>query len=397
MRLAAGVRQHRAVGRRGRDRDDQVAEREIGLQTAAGSDAHEALDAELDELLVHDRGARAAHARRLHRDPLALERPGVAEHPALGVDLPGVLEEGLGDVAGAQGVARNEHRIGIVARLGAKVNRHGRRCYSAGIGPDRRADYPQIGAQLFRRFLPTATLMGAHLKRGTGRLLAVLALLALPAGAFADATPAPAPRRRRRAASTSSRSLAPTPLLVLLVLEPRRARRAARSRPARRPPQLAAQKKAAKARGAEEGRRSCKAARIAARQGEGRPARKARRSRPRGSRPRSSAAQKKAAAEHARLVAQQQHAEDTAEATFAQALQRDDAFRFATSAADSIGASAAVQAAPLDAADATPRPRVRLLAVQRSTDSDVRRRRRGDRARGRSAYAVRARAWRVAR
>ena len=110
------------------------------------------------------------------------------------------------------------------------------------------------------------------------------------------------------------------------------------------------------------------------------------------------AAQRKAAAERARLVAQQQHAEDTAEATFAQARQRDDAFRFAASAADSIGASAAVQAAPLDAADAhadarafdsspSNTPPIPLLAAVAAAIALA----------AASAYAIRARTWRVAR
>ena len=49
--------------------------------------------AELDQLLVDDPGARAAHSGRLHADRRALERPRVAEHPALLVDELGVVEE----------------------------------------------------------------------------------------------------------------------------------------------------------------------------------------------------------------------------------------------------------------------------------------------------------------
>ena len=55
-------------------RDDEVAERVVRLQPAAGADAEQALHAELDELLEDDRRARAAHAGSLHGDRLAVPR-----------------------------------------------------------------------------------------------------------------------------------------------------------------------------------------------------------------------------------------------------------------------------------------------------------------------------------
>ena len=74
VRLAADVVPGGAVGGDGGQRDDQVAEREVRLEPAAGADADELLDAELDELLDHDRRRRAAHPGRLHGDRPAVDR-----------------------------------------------------------------------------------------------------------------------------------------------------------------------------------------------------------------------------------------------------------------------------------------------------------------------------------
>ena len=103
MRLAADVMPSGPVGGNGRDGHDQVAELEILLQAAAGADAEEALDPELDELFHHDRRRGAAHACRLHRDRLPFPLAGVPEHPALAVALDWIVEVGLGDVLGAPG------------------------------------------------------------------------------------------------------------------------------------------------------------------------------------------------------------------------------------------------------------------------------------------------------
>ena len=92
VRLVADEVHRRRVGGHGGQRDDQVAERVVRLQAAAGADAHQLLAAELHELLEDDRRARAAHARSLHRDRLALPGARVAEQAALGVPLDDVVE-----------------------------------------------------------------------------------------------------------------------------------------------------------------------------------------------------------------------------------------------------------------------------------------------------------------
>ena len=125
MRLAADEVGRRRVRRDGGDRDDHVAERVVGLQAAARPYAQQARDAELDELVEDDRRARAAHARSLHGDALALPRPGVAEQAALLVDLRDVREERLRDVLRPERIARQEAGFGVVARLCAEVDRHG--------------------------------------------------------------------------------------------------------------------------------------------------------------------------------------------------------------------------------------------------------------------------------
>src|ERR687886_2508809 len=112
------------VGRDRRERDDQVAEGEVRLESAARADAEHPLHAELVELLGDDRRGRAAHPGRLDGNGAALELAGVAEHPALGVPLHGVVEVRLGDVLRPQRIAREEAGLGVVARLGAHVDRH---------------------------------------------------------------------------------------------------------------------------------------------------------------------------------------------------------------------------------------------------------------------------------
>ena len=126
VRLVVDVRVDGAVGRDCGQRDDQVAELHVGLEAAARADADEALDAELHELLDDDRGRGTAHAGRLDGDRLALPRARVAEHPALGVPLHGVVEVRLGDVLRAERVAGEEARLCVLARFGTDVDRHGR-------------------------------------------------------------------------------------------------------------------------------------------------------------------------------------------------------------------------------------------------------------------------------
>ena len=125
VRLAADEVRRGRVRRDGGDRDDEVAERVVGLQAAARADAQETRDAELDQLLEHDRRSRTAHARSLHGDALALPRPGVAEQAALLVHLRDVGEEGLGDVLRPERIAGQEAGVRVVAGLGAEVDRHG--------------------------------------------------------------------------------------------------------------------------------------------------------------------------------------------------------------------------------------------------------------------------------
>src|SRR5262245_23680599 len=124
VRLAADEMRRRRVGGHGRDRDDQVTECVVGLETAAGPDAQQPLHAELDQLLEDDGRARAAHAGSLDGDRLAVPDARVAEQPALRVHLSRVLEVRLGDVLRAQRVAGEEARLRIVAGLRSEMDRH---------------------------------------------------------------------------------------------------------------------------------------------------------------------------------------------------------------------------------------------------------------------------------
>jgi hypothetical protein len=99
----------------------------VRLQPATRPDAEEPGDAELDELLEDDRRARAAHARSLDRHALPFPGARIAEQPALGVDLGDVRQVRLGDVLRPQGIAGEETRVGIIARLGTEVDRHARK------------------------------------------------------------------------------------------------------------------------------------------------------------------------------------------------------------------------------------------------------------------------------
>ena len=74
VRLAADEVRRGRVGGDRRDGDDEVAERVIGLEAAARADAEQALHAELDQLLEHDRAPTGSPCRCLHGDRLALER-----------------------------------------------------------------------------------------------------------------------------------------------------------------------------------------------------------------------------------------------------------------------------------------------------------------------------------
>src|SRR4029077_9864697 len=174
-----GVGEHRGVTGYGRDRQHEVTERHVGLQAAAGADAHDSLDAELDELFHDDRGAGAPHARGLHRDGRALERAGEPEHPALAVDLAGAVEEGLGNVTSAERIAGQEDGLGVVAGLAAKMDWHDLRLYRAGC----------LGHRSLRPGARYPIIPDMRLREFSSVLLAGLLLLALPA--LAAATPHP--------------------------------------------------------------------------------------------------------------------------------------------------------------------------------------------------------------
>jgi hypothetical protein len=108
----------------------ELAEPDAGHHRAAGTDPDQGLGSQADQLLDHDRRARAAHARRLHRERRAVARaagvapesPCVVEHQRLG-------EDRLRDGECAMGVARQQHPIRELGG-GAQVDRlpaaHGR-------------------------------------------------------------------------------------------------------------------------------------------------------------------------------------------------------------------------------------------------------------------------------
>src|SRR5690242_19583390 len=98
VRVAADVVPCGAVGRDSGERHDEVSEHQVLLKAAARADAEETLDAELNELLHHDRRGRTAHPGRLHRDRMPLVLPGEAEQASLRVSLHGIVEVRLGDV-----------------------------------------------------------------------------------------------------------------------------------------------------------------------------------------------------------------------------------------------------------------------------------------------------------
>ena len=127
VRLAEDVVRGGRVGSGRRESDHEIAHRQIGLEAAAGPDAHDLLDAELGELLDHDRSRRASHSARLHGYRLALERSAEAEHPTLAVSLHDVGEERLRDVLGPERVAGQKARFGVVAGVGSNMDWHARK------------------------------------------------------------------------------------------------------------------------------------------------------------------------------------------------------------------------------------------------------------------------------
>ena len=139
VRLAEHVVRSGRVRSGRRQRDHEVTHRQIGLEATTGPDTHDLLDAELDELLDHDCGRRASHPAGLHGYRLAVEGSGESEHPPLAVSLHDVVEEGLGDVLGAERVAGKEAGFGVIAGVGTNVNWHGAK--PTVFPPDERAGY----------------------------------------------------------------------------------------------------------------------------------------------------------------------------------------------------------------------------------------------------------------
>ena len=124
VRLAGNVVRGGSVRGRCRESNHEVAHREVRLESAAGSDPHDLLNAERRELLDHDRCGGASHPTRLDRDGLTVEGSREPEHAPLAVSLYDVLEEGLGYVLGAERVAREKAGFGVIAGVGTYVNWH---------------------------------------------------------------------------------------------------------------------------------------------------------------------------------------------------------------------------------------------------------------------------------
>ena len=104
--IARAERSARAIGRQRRLGDDEVAEREIGMQRPARADADRLLEPEIAELLKHDRGARPAHPGALDRQRLAVRGGArIAPQPAVVVEHLGLREQQLGECEGAARVA----------------------------------------------------------------------------------------------------------------------------------------------------------------------------------------------------------------------------------------------------------------------------------------------------
>ena len=131
VRLADEVGGSRVRGDCG-EGDDEVAELQIRLEAAAGSDPEQPLQPSWMSSSITIAGRGTAHSGRLDRNRPPVVRAGETEHPALGVLLLDALHERLGDVFGAQRVAGQEARLGVVAWLGTDVDGHGRNLNESG-------------------------------------------------------------------------------------------------------------------------------------------------------------------------------------------------------------------------------------------------------------------------
>ena len=184
----------------------------MGLKPPARADAQQLLHAELDQLLEDDRRARAAHAGALHRDRLPLVGAGVAEQPALGVLLDGIVEVRLGDVLRPERVAGEQAGLGVLARLGSNVDRHGAHPNLVRLLRDVKGDRararadPRVlrpgpgRARLPRGRRPARARALHRLRASDGRLDALCHVGAnvVPSGGGCGAFARPPPRRRAR-------------------------------------------------------------------------------------------------------------------------------------------------------------------------------------------------------
>ena len=90
-------------------------------EAAAGADAHERLNTEIQQLFHHDAGCWRPHPRRLHAHRHAVDGSRVAEEATVLVDELRLLESAIEsrcDPLGAVRVSRHEDDWGVVAALG---------------------------------------------------------------------------------------------------------------------------------------------------------------------------------------------------------------------------------------------------------------------------------------
>jgi hypothetical protein len=83
-----------------------------GIERTAGPDSHQGAGSEPEQLVHHDRRARATHAGCLHGHRLAVTRAaGIAPEAAVMVEHARLLEHRLGHRQGAVRVAGQEHPL----------------------------------------------------------------------------------------------------------------------------------------------------------------------------------------------------------------------------------------------------------------------------------------------
>src|ERR687885_485446 len=102
--------------------DSQIPKLHLRMVTAAGPNPEEISDAELDQLLSHNRRARTSHSRGLDGDRFSFVSTGITKHPPLLGHEPRILEEILGNVPRPPGITRQQHALGEVPRLRPHVD-----------------------------------------------------------------------------------------------------------------------------------------------------------------------------------------------------------------------------------------------------------------------------------